>query len=100
MNKSDFEKIFKKGFNKEKIYFKDAQNGESELRCFKCNNQAGLGYIRIKVNGRWRKRLRVKCTYKKSHAETLIKYTSRFVEMQNDLLECGSNHQCNLTSDV
>ena len=36
MNKTDFEKIFNYGFNKEKIYYEDALNGKSELRCFKC----------------------------------------------------------------
>ena len=45
MNKKDFEKIFKKGFKKEKIYYEDAKKGESELRCFKCGAQAGFGYI-------------------------------------------------------
>lgn len=88
MNKKDFEKIFKKGFKKEKIYYEDAKKGESELRCFKCGAQAGFGYIYIKVNGKYRKRARVKCIKKKSHATTLIKYTYQYVDMENDLLQC------------
>ena len=91
MNKTDFEKIFQKGFNKEKIYFEDAQKGESELFCFKCGAQAGLGY----VYSRGRRKTRVKCVKRKSHAETLIKYTAQFVEMEHDLLNCKLNGGCN-----
>jgi hypothetical protein len=95
MNKTDFEKIFQKGFNKEKIYYEDAKKGESELRCFKCNAQAGFGYVYIKINGKYRKRARVKCVKRKSHAETLIKYTAKWVEAEHDLLMCKLNGNCN-----
>ncbi|GEM_PF-6927220 len=100
MNKTDFEKIFQKGFNKEKIYFEDAKKGESELRCFKCNKQAGFGYINIKVDGKNKRRARVKCIYRKSHAMTLIKYTAKFSEMINDLLECQANTKCEIKADL
>jgi len=94
LNKKDFEKIFKKGFNKEKIYYEDAKKGESELRCFKCGSQAGFGYVYIKVNGKYRKRARIKCIKRKSHAETLIKYTAQYVEMEHDFLDCTLNKNC------
>jgi len=94
MNKTDFEKIFKNSFGKEKIYFEDAKNGESELRCFKCGNQVGFGYVYIKVNDKYRKRARVKCIHRKSHAQTLIKYTQKFVEMVNGAFVCKTEHTC------
>jgi len=90
MNKSDFEKIFKKGFNKQKIYYEDAKRGESELKCFKCQAQAGFGYIRKNR----RKLARVKCVKYKSHAETLINYTGQYVEMEHDLLMCILQKSC------
>ena len=95
MDKSDFEKIFKRGFGKEKIYYEDAEKGESELTCFTCGAQAGFGYVYIKVNGTYRKRARVKCVRRKSHAETLIKYTARWVEIEHDFLMCNLNGNCN-----
>jgi len=94
MNKTDFEKIFQKGFNKQKIYYEDAKKGESELRCFKCGSQAGFGYVYIKENGKYKKRARVKCVKRKSHAETLIKYTAKWVEAEHDLLICNINGNC------
>lgn len=100
MNKTDFEKIFKKGFNKKKIYYEDAKRGESELRCFKCQAQAGLGYIYTKVNGKYRKRAMVKCVKRKSHAQTLIKYTGQYVEMEHDLLQCKLNGGSNCVVDT
>ena len=100
MNKKDFEKIFQRGFNKKKIYFEDAKNGESELRCFICNHQAGFGYVYVRDNFTYRKKPRVKCVNRKSHAMTLIKYTSKFVEMVNDLQECGANKGCELKADT
>jgi len=95
MNKTDFEKIFKKGFNKQKIYYEDAEKGESELRCFKCQSQAGFGYIYIRSLFGYRKIARVKCVKYKSHAETLINYTGQYVEMEHDLLECMLQKSCN-----
>ena len=94
MDKKDFEKIFNYGFNKEKIYYENALNGESELRCFKCGSQAGFGYVYIKENGKYKKRARVKCVKRKSHTETLIKYTTKYIDMEHDLMMCQIDRDC------
>ena len=95
MNIKDFKKIFKYGFNKEKISYNEALKGKSELRCFKCGNQAGYGYIYITENGQKKKRARVKCVKAKSHNETLIKYTTKFIDMEHDLMICQIERNCN-----
>jgi hypothetical protein len=87
MQKKDFEEIFKKGFKKKKIYYENALKGESELQCFKCGAQAGL----IKT-GTISKKSYVLCI--NNHKETLIRYTSQYVEMEHDLLNCKLNSSC------
>ena len=90
MRKREFERIFKVGFNKKNINYTNAQNGESDIRCFKCGRQAGLK----KVSGRYK----VVCT--RRHKYNLITYLLKFTEMVNDLLECGSNRKCDLKSQA
>ncbi len=90
MNKTDFEEIFKKGFNKKKIYYEDAEKGESELICFKCGKQAGL-----KGTGFFGITYKVVCVNEKRHEEDLLKYTAQYVEMEHDLLYCKLNGNCN-----
>jgi len=89
MNKKDFEKIFKKGFNKQKIYYEDAQKNKSELQCFKCGKQAG-----IKTSGVFRKKSQIECINEEPHTETLLKYTIQYIEMEHDLLYCKLNENC------
>ena len=83
MTKEEFEEIFKKGFNKQKIYYEDAENNKSELMCFKCGNQAGL---------KDENPPKVVCT--KGHKEDLTKYTGKYIEMEHDFLNCILNANC------
>ena len=77
MTKKNFEKIFKNGLGFKKIDYKDAENGESDLRCFECGTQAGLN---TKSSGLWgRKKTKIKCI--NGHEESLINYTVKFAEM-------------------
>ena len=80
MTKEEFEELFKKGFNKSKIYYEDAENGESELVCFKCGSQAGVKEDKVVcVNG---------------DEEDLLTYTGKYIEMEHDFLECMINKNC------
>ena len=84
MTKEDFNEIFKKGFNKSKFNYEDAENGESEIKCFICGEQAGLK----DDNGE----TKVICL--NNHKEKLIKYTGEYIEIEHDLLNCKLNKNC------
>ena len=85
MKLQDFKKIFKKGFKKNKIYYKDAEKGKSELKCFKCGEQAGLAKTEDKKGSL------IKCT--NGHTENLINYTLDYIKMEHDLLECKLDYK-------
>ncbi len=74
----------KKGFNKSKITYEDAQNGESEIECFVCGSQAGLKDEDDET--------KIVCI--NNHKDTLINYTGQYIEMEHDLLYCRLNDNC------
>jgi len=94
MNKKDFKKIFKNGLGIEKFYYKQALRGKSEIRCFECGSQCGIGYVYKKVNGKRKRYWRVKCINHKSHNETLIGYSVKYVNMVNGAFVCKTEHTC------
>ncbi len=90
MTKRDFEKLFKKSFNKKKIAYSDARKNDSDIRCFKCGEYAGLKKVH--------RRHKVVC--KKNHKYTLITYAAKYAEMIYDILECQVNFKCNIKADL
>jgi hypothetical protein len=83
MRKREFINLIKKGYNKKKYKYEDAENGESEIYCFKCGSQAGLKNSRVKcING---------------HKEKLFDYILKLTEAEHDLLTCKFNSNCNIS---
>jgi len=80
MTTNEFKELFNKGFNKTKIDYENVENGDSELTCFYCGEQAGL------------KDEKIIC--KNGHEDNLLKYTGKYIEMEHDLLTCLINQNC------